>query len=672
MTRLKDFLLLVGMVCAAGITQLHAQGCDCKIALKNPGTSVNSIDGIIDNEWSDADVLDTSLDSSCLKSLLDWNQTSVSQPYDSNLPAALSAKGVKVLSKRDGSNIYLAFQVKDQTQDRRAPGAPGTSLGKLSYGEKIIVQLDPNASRGSQMENGGTSITTDYRFEITHFWDTDSNQKISLSASPTQLQFFKSTTAAGSSPCNVEDWSAGTAFPSGSAVAAHNDGAGVTGGYTIELKIPLSAIGSPSSDVGVAFAVVNDLGFDPNNTPRLTGSGLPAALPLNAVSGPLLDTDPAGCGGWRTPNGWGTGYFTNAAPSVEIARSNPWWDSTSIEAFPCAADTSNYTYYRTKACKILLRADITNTGTSNQSRNLLYVWADNGPSPSVWRVVDLKEGQTIAPGGTKVAASLWDAPSGLMNHPCVRVYILPNSFDPAFDKTAILGIHDNAGINSLETTYSLGTKCWTQRNLSIVDPGTCPNCPSTASNGRESAPILQASFGGFLSSLFAQTATVPPKNGQIQWSPEEERRFGENNIVAQFRSFGITKSGVHAKRSYEFIEELGGALQLYPVEVVKKTPVLPIQIEVGNPGTVARTISVVVDTRVPAGFGNFGINIDTGPHDYKVGETRTVRGEASTLIPAGCFGRSQSTGAIFLLSGLLLTGIVVHRSRRKKDGHATL
>ena len=118
------------------------------------------------------------------------------------------------------------------------------------YGEKIIVQLDPNASRGSQMENGGTSITTDYRFEITHFWDTDSNQKISLTASPTQLQFFKSTTTAGNSPCNVEDWSAGTAFPSGSEVAAHNDGAGVTGGYTIELKIPLSAIGSPSSDVG--------------------------------------------------------------------------------------------------------------------------------------------------------------------------------------------------------------------------------------------------------------------------------------------------------------------------------------------------------------------------------------------------------------------------------------
>src|SRR5215471_20335468 len=100
MTRLKNFLLLVGMVCASSITQLHAQGCDCKIALKNPGTSVNSIDGIIDNEWSDADTLDTSVDSSCLKTLLDWDTTkAVAQPYDANLPAALVAKGVKVLSK---------------------------------------------------------------------------------------------------------------------------------------------------------------------------------------------------------------------------------------------------------------------------------------------------------------------------------------------------------------------------------------------------------------------------------------------------------------------------------------------------------------------------------------------------------------------------------------------
>ena len=61
-----------------------------------------------------------------------------------------------------------------------------------------------------------------------------------------EQKFWRSTLAPGL--CGKQRWELNAAFPAGVQVAGHNDGSGVSGGYSIEMKIPLSAIGSRVSE----------------------------------------------------------------------------------------------------------------------------------------------------------------------------------------------------------------------------------------------------------------------------------------------------------------------------------------------------------------------------------------------------------------------------------------
>jgi hypothetical protein len=62
----RTMLFAAFLVWMAGARSLLAQGCDCLLGLKT-GTTVTNIDGVVDAEWKDASVIDTSVDPSCLK-----------------------------------------------------------------------------------------------------------------------------------------------------------------------------------------------------------------------------------------------------------------------------------------------------------------------------------------------------------------------------------------------------------------------------------------------------------------------------------------------------------------------------------------------------------------------------------------------------------------------------
>jgi hypothetical protein len=630
------------LLCLIASPAAFGQGCDCLLGLKT-GSTVTNIDGVVDQEWADASVLDTSVDPSCLKPVPDWNHV------NPNPVLSLVDKNVKVYSKRDGTNIYLAFQIPDETHDQLV----GNLHKPLSLGERVIIQFDPDGSRGAHLGSGG-GLQKDYRLEIYHKWSTGNGGAINLPLDG--VQWFDSSVTAANSPCQpgTQDWpQLPIATPAGLAAAAHNDGTG----YTLEIKIPLSAMGNPATDIGIAFAIVNDLGYCPNGVCDSTGSGFPAALPLNNVGSPLLDTDPAGCGAWRTPDNFGTGYFTNAAPSVEISHLPVYWESVDINAYPCAADLSDYLYYPGKACKLRLTAFIHNNGAANQTRNILFMWADHGASPAVWRVVQLMEHQTIKPGGGTVSSALWDnVPSGLGDHPCVRVYILPNSYDPAFPMTKILAIASAADLTQMETVYNVpvGSKCNAQKNLTRQADGTvCPlaNCNSLSMNQSPRIPSLFSSL--FNGVVYAQQ---PPAKSPIFWTAEEQRRFAADHVALQFRAYGTAPLRLPKRPAYNFIEDLGGAIQLYQTALLKKNGQAPIQLVVGNPANFPRTIWLHVDQAVPAGFGPFTANIDTGPFHVAPGTDHTVKGTARPGHAASCFGKTSSGSAMLLFLGMVVLG----------------
>src|SRR4051794_30199842 len=114
----RTMLFAALLVWMAGARSLFAQGCDCLLGLKT-GTTVTNIDGVVDAEWKDASVIDTSVDPSCLKSLLDWNHATPT-PITS-----LVDKNLKVFSKRDANNLYLAITVPDETKNRQDAGHAG-------------------------------------------------------------------------------------------------------------------------------------------------------------------------------------------------------------------------------------------------------------------------------------------------------------------------------------------------------------------------------------------------------------------------------------------------------------------------------------------------------------------------------------------------------------------
>jgi hypothetical protein len=645
---------VVGACCAVAMVALpvvmHATG--CPVGFLN-GTSIPAaqIDGVRGPEWNDASVIASG--SSCMNMLYDWDGAS---PFPPSL-----AKTVTLYSKRDGNTLYLAFEVMDGTQN--------LSGGALVLGERVILCFDPDPASSP----GG--LAGDYRIDVGHKW---------AAAGPgLQVDRFFYTPAGSASGLCVPPqvlWQVAGSFPAAIQVAARTS----TGGYVVELSIPLSQIGNPAGNFGFAFAVINDLGHCTTGACAsydATGIAFPNSLPITNMGGPLVTDplNPISCGPWVTPSTWGTGTFSPPPSDVTISQLPAWWNSQDILALACG--TPNYTYYPLHPCRLQLQATVHNAG-SPQPRNILYLWAEHGSGPVTWRVVDLKEGVMVPTGNPTILSADWSGvPTGLTNHPCVRVYILPPTFLAAFDRAHILNITSQADVDMMEIVYNITTAHWAQKNISANT--TIPDCPdvpcriaalgpphgvgSIAGNvpaGPEepeaapaSAPlpvwgvgiVLVAVVGLgtrfkrrwsrrtaslsilLLASLIAWSCKKPIEPvivkvpSPVALSSEELKRYGPDNLVVQVRAMGYSalKS---AKPSYNFIEDLGGVIQLFPAKVVATNGNLMVRLNVTNPGNVERTIMLKVDMLIPKGTPKMRVDLDTRPQLFKAGETRVVFG----------------------------------------------
>jgi hypothetical protein len=606
-----------------------AAGCQIGFTV---GTTIadGAIDGTRGAEWNDANIIQSGFP--CMDPLLDWNGTL--PPAGAHVAPSLN-KTVKAFSKRDTNHLYLAFEVLDQTQNRQDPGHVGE---QLPLGEKIILQIDPNHSGGTGLEPGGA----DYRIEVTHTW----------AAATMSRKFYTSSVPPASSVCNRPDWGE-QPLPATLRVAL---GTALPGGYVVEFKIPLSLIGNPTTDIGIAFAVVNDLGFCVGTSCDATGLAFPTTLPMNNVMSALVSDplNPTGCGDWLTPANWGLGYFAVPLADVSISRNPVWWNSEDIQALACAAP--GYTYYPDNPCRLELQATLHNSGSAAQVRNLLYLWADHGASPSTWRVIALQDGVTVPTTGGIFLSGEWNmVPKGLAHHPCVRVYILPPVYEAAFDRNAILAIDTPTELDQMVMVYGLGTQHWAQKNISMHSTvRTCPNqecrIASLPFRPREFSIVPVAYAQQERPNTGAQPVMID-KRERVLLSDGELRTYGTKNVILQGRAFGYSSQQTTQTPHYHFIEELGGVLQIFPVEMIKQNKEIPFQMQVTNPGKIARTIFIKVDAHIPPEIQDVQIAVDTKPQDFKPGETRTFRG---TVTDKTNSKQGTRCGRIFRTAGLLL------------------
>jgi hypothetical protein len=587
-------------------------------------------------KWSDASSIQSGL--GCMNPLGDWDGVIV---MASHAVPTLN-KTVTVRSKRDASNLYMDFEVLDQTQNRGDPGHVGE---QLPLGERIVIQIDPDHSRGGALGAGPGASQFDYRIELAHTWGVGGF---------TDTKFKQSTAAAGTTVCGVQDWADTGSFPA--TIKAALGTSTLAGGYVVELKIPLNQIGNPGGDIGIAFAVVNDLGYLGSGTADATGIAFPATMALTNGSNPgLVDpADPAGCGDWVTPNTWGGGYFNTAPTDVTISRNPIWWSSDAIVGLECGV--IGYDYFPGIPCKLTLNATLDNTGSAPAVRNLLFLFGNNDTGVSRWTFMDLQKGISVPNGGppgprTFLSAS-FNPPAGLANHPCVRVYILPAAFRGDFDEATIraLNLADSTVISDMETKYGLSTQHWAQKNITRrTDVLNCPNAGcniglllpqpyliASLTFPGEAPSLVGTGTGAWVPSSDAAGAVPaePPQKpdpggpgsaANILMPAKELAAFRNDNVIVQIRSFGFSKVGGAKRPAYNFIEPIGGIQHLIPVAMIKNG-VVHIQFDMTNPGKVPRTIFLKVDTLVPQGFGPVTVIIDGAPQDYGPGETKTVKG----------------------------------------------
>ncbi|HEY0174209.1 MAG TPA: porin family protein [Pyrinomonadaceae bacterium] len=649
--RLAFNLALSALLLLAAARAASAQS-PCRVGFLNGAAP--TIDGNnAGAEWGDASSI-TSGDTAttpgtpCFGGLPDQNGT--------NFP-------VRVLSKRytrAGQN-FIGFYVEVLDTSTSGP----LSSGGLSGGERFVVMLDPNLSRGAGLGTTGTGL--DYRISVAHAWQLSGSNITDAQASIADSNHTQC-------PAGVtQNWGL-DAPAAGLTVAAQT----TVGGYKFELEIPLSVVGVPpaafpASEMGVAFVVINDFGTT-GAGPNAGYVAFPNSIPVTTNDNPVT-----GChASWRVPGLWATTSSTAPPPGqVTISRLPAYWSSSALNAFQCGASGPAYTYFPGDPCNVELKATPTNGTGSAQPRNFLFLWARHGTGdPLNYDVISLVENVNVAAvSPADVSSGLWtNVPANEPNHPCTRVYILPNTFRSDFDRDDILGITTHAQLMDMVAKYGLVDDNWAQKNISIHTAGsTCPTANCSLPGPRRDWPAA----GVEIASLAPRPAGAAPYNGtlfesdatprvaglpvtvaarprpaaaaqgenagtrpprvlnpgrKILMTPAEFKANSQKHVVVQVRSFETEQPLPGEPTYYRFARPTGGVIQMFPVEMFEGGKEIPFELEVSAAALPAqpageRVVSLLVDLHAPQGIAqNVQVFIDTSGRPIRGDETRVVRG----------------------------------------------
>jgi len=599
----------------------------CPIGLQT-GTAP-TIDGAQGaGEWDDASKLTSS--SPCFETLLD---------------EGLVNKNVTIFSKRYTRMAanYLGFFLEVEDASTSFNG------GLLVNGERIVFQFDPNISGGANLAGTGAggSSASDYKVQIVHRWEQ-------LDGDP-ELENVQVTVLDGSGGagfCGHPVWNDITAgLPAAQKPTVMVQKFAGPSRYTVEVEVPLALLGNPAGDIGIALAVVNDLAACPSGGTVFCdgyGASIPNSLPMTNSDNPVN-----GCeNGWSVPDTWATGYVTTPPPDVWLSHNPVYWLSDDVDAWRC--NVQDNSYYPSDPCKLIVEGCFENSSTLPQIRNLLFLRGRYNIGAPDWTVVELRKNVSLPANARTCKKSVETTAGlvGLVGHPCIRVYVLPPSFKPEFDEADILAITTDAQLTQMSTVYGLSGQHSAQQNISRLD--STPICPAAACQISEldrqpeerlaftplNAAAALAQPVGRIASLSPEPqepAVVRPNDGNgneeeppvvrnpghdVLLGEKDLERYGRDHVIIQVRGFGYGQPPSD-KPAYNFLEEVGGIVQLVPLELLQERGTIRFQFDVGNSGRDLKTIFLDLDARVPPGFEQ-GIEfaLDTAPHQYRPGETR--------------------------------------------------
>lgn len=658
-------------------------------------------------------------------------------------------RDVTVKSKRytRTSNVYYGFHFEIPDSSTQAPALPACSTSTqtcgceskpLCAGERVVLQFN-------KLINGDTrlDIANDSKLEIIHKWSISAGSTIT----PSKISF---SNAAVSALCGdgvqwvstMEAVDSETLTIGGLSATVKITKPATGNKYLLELEVPASWVGVPAvNDIGVAFAIVNDFGTSSALTPSFSaasGVSFPSSLPLNNSISPFpaCTGTTTGAGDWHVPNKWGVAYFNNGPATVSISRREEWWNSNAIDAFTCDDDTSsNYTYYPGIPCKLRIRAQLTNNGATT-TRKALFLWAPHGagdPDPYIFialkRVV-VNAGSSTLPVDTAVWShdpspttyeAPWDGmPPSQPNHPCLRVYIFPETLLTT-DETILQGVMDTSyptnhllrktALDDVLTRYpGVLTDQWAQKNIQRLDTVTdCPSC-KIIGDQRPSGP-LNIAFN-LIGTAYAETRptessrskqkvstksviasdahTGDPKHAAgsgISLSGSDWERYGNNHVIVQARVYGYRVPVAGSQPPlYNFIEDLGGVIELFPVAMVQEKGEVAFKFGVTNSTDSRMQVKVQTTTHVPPGIPNLPtVHVKLAATEFTVepnttkqvsADVKSGEGPGGGRCPSWCgpckkLGLASGEdwdlpGALVLMGGIAGVGGFAFRKRRRQ------
>ncbi|MBL9128737.1 MAG: hypothetical protein JNL97_13875 [Verrucomicrobiales bacterium] len=294
------------------------------------------------------------------------------------------------------------------------------------------------------------------------------------------------------------------------------------------------------------------------------------------------------------------------------------------------------------------------TGTT-AARGLLFLYGAHGTSAGTWVVVEHKT-RVPVPAGVNHTSDFSSAPIALAGgygglgtgHPCARVYVLPPDL-PVFGVPGALKTNAEleawleANVGCLEAAH------FAQKNLSAADSGTC------ACSGAPAAPTFSSPPGP------RQLAGIDEatKDLVVRFGPEIAGLVGQGKMVAKIAVRGSTIVPDTEASPYDFVEDLGGFVDLVEVEDVRRPEGAAFEFEIANPTPFPRSVWLVPELWAPKHAGPVGLNLDLGPFRMEPGEVRTIR--AALLPEARC---AECCLQVFAEEKGLLTLEAEHHHRR--------
>ena len=527
---------------------------------------------------------------SYMRAGLDWDGATTSAGVAT--PTLLQPSIIS--SWRDATSLHLKLAIPDRTTT--ASGAT------LSCGDQLIVQVGPANTAATALQEG-----QEFRFEV-----VIQDNLISGGSVKKRLPNPPGHPLVGR-------WKA-AAEASTTATASLTTGANK---YTINLTIPLSEINSPASDFGLALAIVNDLGHSHGAAPAVNeaaGTAFPVAMGLTPESDPGLScgapASPSGetaTGNWINPSTWGVGYFSVASVPVDVTldQGPSFYLSQAIRIGRCSvvdfaaipavtvADWASiqknvannwYLYNPAGPCRMTIWIKASVSAPGIVKRRFLAVWGRPGISPQDWYFAGLTEPVAVT-SPTTVTSFIWnDVPAVTFgsDHPCLRVYVLPEVLtaaqQAAVDALKVPATATGSNLSALESLFGVapGSSKSAQMNFANIGTGKCTESSCGPVIGAVQSPEAQkVSQFSLIGTAYAQEASAAGRGND---KPRDDKPANLIRLVAQ--AFGVAVP--QGNKNYVFVEPIGGLGWALPANLLAQGA-LALNLEVTNPKFTEKT-----------------------------------------------------------------------------------